>query len=422
MERQDNIKDLFRDRFESFETDVDQGLWENISKKMESGGDAEAPKEQQGIESAVREKFKSFEPKVNPGVWSAVQSQLINQVASVGAAGSSGLFSSGAAWLAGAVAVLTTVGGIAYYNTQSSEEIADHKQSEITVENEFDAPQIVEVDKAQKTIQKENTTEKKSQTSSQTERPTINNNTKEVNHRIAEAVAQTGTELSDETGVGATNDSNVGKVEHANNTEAVTHNEIPTKEVNVDKAPEYVKMLEASTLSGNAPLTVDFGTLESCYKVVWSFENGESKSLENHLTHTFEKPGKHLVSLIYQKDEESKPLSECIIIEVKNAEEKSTERKAELSNLEVVQNVLTPNNDDINETFKVVHENLRTFNMRILHISGREVFKTSNPDIGWNGKEMNGELVPEGTYFYIITGEGIDKTPYNFKGSITLYR
>lgn len=40
----------------------------------------------------------------------------------------------------------------------------------------------------------------------------------------------------------------------------------------------------------------------------------------------------------------------------------------------------------------------------------------------WNGVSMNGLEVPEGVYFYVLNATGEDGTPYNEKGSVTIYR
>ncbi len=66
-------------------------------------------------------------------------------------------------------------------------------------------------------------------------------------------------------------------------------------------------------------------------------------------------------------------------------------------------NVFTPNGDNINDLFHpypysfVDHIDLKIYNRW-----GNLVYQTEDPDINWDGKDMNtGKLVPEGVYYYI---------------------
>ncbi len=66
-------------------------------------------------------------------------------------------------------------------------------------------------------------------------------------------------------------------------------------------------------------------------------------------------------------------------------------------------NVFTPNGDNINDLFHpypysfVDHIDLKIYNRW-----GNLVYQTDDPDINWDGKDMNtGKLVPEGVYYYI---------------------
>ena len=41
---------------------------------------------------------------------------------------------------------------------------------------------------------------------------------------------------------------------------------------------------------------------------------------------------------------------------------------------------------------------------------------------GWNGRGADGQELPEGVYFYVLTAEGEDGHYYNIEGTVTLLR
>ncbi|MGB0862932.1 MAG: gliding motility-associated C-terminal domain-containing protein [Saprospiraceae bacterium] len=64
-------------------------------------------------------------------------------------------------------------------------------------------------------------------------------------------------------------------------------------------------------------------------------------------------------------------------------------------------NVFTPNGDGNNELFvPFPYLYISRIDMTIVDRWGTVVFQTENPDINWDGKNLQGKDVPEGTYFY----------------------
>ena len=63
-------------------------------------------------------------------------------------------------------------------------------------------------------------------------------------------------------------------------------------------------------------------------------------------------------------------------------------------------NVFTPNNDGINDEFLI---NFPYERLVIYNRWGQIIFESKKEKKNWNGKNINGKDVPEGTYFYIIT-------------------
>jgi gliding motility-associated-like protein len=66
-------------------------------------------------------------------------------------------------------------------------------------------------------------------------------------------------------------------------------------------------------------------------------------------------------------------------------------------------NAITPNDDGKNDFFNFSATNIEftNFEMRIFDRWGKQIFFTTNPNLGWDGK-YKGKLVPQGVYSYII--------------------
>jgi len=90
-------------------------------------------------------------------------------------------------------------------------------------------------------------------------------------------------------------------------------------------------------------------------------------------------------------------------------------------------NFFSPNNDEYNQLFKPYeYTSVDHVEMKIFNRWGRIVFKTTDPNINWDGKNMNNNQdCSEGAYFYVcdvfeITLKGLTKR--TLTGSITLMR
>ena len=89
-------------------------------------------------------------------------------------------------------------------------------------------------------------------------------------------------------------------------------------------------------------------------------------------------------------------------------------------NAECVPNVFTPNGDNINDTWNLESTFLYSDSeVRIYGRYGRLIFQSVGYSTPWDGKNENGNDVPEGAYFYSIEiGLGFDA----IKGSVTIIR
>ncbi len=87
-------------------------------------------------------------------------------------------------------------------------------------------------------------------------------------------------------------------------------------------------------------------------------------------------------------------------------------------------NVFTPNNDGVNDCFKMKGKNLdcSDYLLSIYNRWGEKVFETENPSECWNGKVLNtNQTLPDGTYFYILN-LGNEEQKDTYSGVVELIR
>lgn len=75
----------------------------------------------------------------------------------------------------------------------------------------------------------------------------------------------------------------------------------------------------------------------------------------------------------------------------------------------------------INDEFRVAYKSLVNYKCWIFNRWGNELYHSSNPAQGWDGKK-GGKYVAPGVYFYVIEATGSDGIKYNKKGSINILR
>ena len=88
-------------------------------------------------------------------------------------------------------------------------------------------------------------------------------------------------------------------------------------------------------------------------------------------------------------------------------------------------NAFSPNQDNTNEQFrgKGLFEGISEFEMTIWNRWGELVFRTDDPNAGWNGLRMNsGAALPGGVYVYLVKFRGPRGQNYQYEGFATLLR
>ncbi len=173
----------------------------------------------------------------------------------------------------------------------------------------------------------------------------------------------------------------------------------------------------ATPSSGNAELDVSFeNTTTWAVTSEWDFDHNSAQSSENSATYLYKEKGDYKVLLTVTDGKECEDtVSQTLKVTV------------EPSSIENSQNVFTPNDDGVNDFFKVEVNGMETFRISIYNRWGELMYSTENEDditdIGWDGRSGVANLrASPGVYFYVIKAKGKDGIEYKEKGSVTLFR
>lgn len=167
-----------------------------------------------------------------------------------------------------------------------------------------------------------------------------------------------------------------------------------------------------SPTSGQVPLTVNFtnNSTGSIATWLWNFGDGGLDSTNYNTAHVYTAFGDYDVTLSVTDSNGCSDSYTYSFIDV-DAE----------SDIEVP-NIFTPNGDQVNDLFRVEASNLVDLHGEIYNRWGHKLYEWDGTEGGWDGRTSAGEVVPDGTYFYLLTAEGADGTEYAFQGHVTLAR
>ena len=93
-----------------------------------------------------------------------------------------------------------------------------------------------------------------------------------------------------------------------------------------------------------------------------------------------------------------------------------------LTSILVMPNTFTPNNDQINDVYKVKsYQNIVEFHAYIFNRWGQKLYEWTNLESGWDGT-YRGNDVKQGTYFVLVKAKGADGQDYNIRKDVNLLR
>lgn len=367
--------------------------------------------EKDKIKELFENRFESFEAKVDPQLWSGIESQIGSVPSSSWVSGVSNTLLGSAA-----VGVLTVGAFVGYLNyTPSSDENLSSPVTENMQLHENGETPIKSLEEEGISINEESEDYDDSQESIHDKPQTVNalenekadekvlvdqgvRNTKPEKSVVLEK-SQQGTSIS-ATSVDVSSETNV-----------------------ISKAPSKIVVEEQSKVSaspsgGMAPLEVSFSPINDVVEVKWKFDDG-TESSELNPTHEFEKPGIYFVTMLAKLSDGTVAMDKAII-EVK-APTKEMELATEESSI-FIPNIFTPNGDGENDELKVVVEGIHSYSISIYSVNGKLVYQSEDASENWDGQDFTGASVEDGTYYYLINALGDDGKVYTPKGYLTIRR
>jgi gliding motility-associated-like protein len=169
-------------------------------------------------------------------------------------------------------------------------------------------------------------------------------------------------------------------------------------------------IINANPLTGPVPLSVFFGngsTTGAGITYFWDFGNGNT-STNFEPTEVYNDEGVYTVMLIVTDG----VCSDTAYVTI----------DAYGASAILIPNVFTPNGDGSNDVFTVDGVNLVSVQCEIFNRWGQLLYSWDNVKGAWDGRTLSGALVPDGTYFYIVTAEGADGEEFFKKGGFSLIR
>lgn len=167
--------------------------------------------------------------------------------------------------------------------------------------------------------------------------------------------------------------------------------------------------IAADPVTGTSPLVVTFtNNSTNASTWLWDFGNGTIANTQNVANQVYTNSGSYTAYLTVTNGSCMDVDSVVIVV----LEEEPTL---------YVPNAFTPNGDSINDIFRVGYTNIIQFNMIIFDRWGLKLFESSDIDTGWDGK-VNGNVICDGVYFYLIEATGIDRVQIKKQGTVTLFK
>lgn len=364
-------------------------------------------KEDVNIEELFKQKFENFEGQVDPSAWANI-SQSIGTTG--GATGATGAGLSGFAKVAiivGAAAVTTFS---VWYFTNDSTEQPDNENTVLVNHTEDVELNDTEVSDENAEV----SSNEISETNSSEDNTTNTNNSEEQLENVVEESNETpGNEdpvkldLQDPSELVDVNPNDDQQTQKDNTGEESVVD--PNKEeVGTIKDPVEIPEIEAApvivSVSGN---NVTFkANARNHDNVTWNFGDGLSRSGDD-VTHVYGKPD------VYE-----------VTVEVSNGHGQLNVYTLEVviegtSSITKIPNILTPNNDNTNDYFFIESEGLDQFMIKVFDRAGNEVYSSSDPNFRWNGQQKDGSVL-KGNYRYILSAIGEDGLTYQTTGSLTI--
>ena len=181
---------------------------------------------------------------------------------------------------------------------------------------------------------------------------------------------------------------------------------------------------ELQPAKGTAPLSVTFfnnsksshsDPTEAAKGILsyWNFGNGTS--LKTDVTNLspktiYQAPGSYKITMYAVKGTCIDTTEKTVMVDI----------PSEIN----IPNVFTPNGDNSNDEFFIKATNMESISLTIIDRWGHLVYQVTSAkgNVLWDGKTVAGKDAAEGVYYYVLKAKGLDRTEFEEKGTISLFR
>lgn len=182
-----------------------------------------------------------------------------------------------------------------------------------------------------------------------------------------------------------------------------------------DDVPSNEIKQEGSGLGGSAPADIEFRayTTQGVVHHEWQmsrdpeFNDVEYRFNQQDLDYTFTEEGTFYLRYIGSNSDGScESVSDTFTVGIGASQLKCP-------------NAFSPNDDGVNDEWKVSYRSLIEFDCWIFDRQGHQIVHLDSPDKGWDGKR-HGKTVKPGVYYYVIRALGADGIKYKESGDINI--
>ena len=364
------------------------------------------------IEEVFKNAFDGFEANVDPSVWSNIQSHisagngLPNNLSSVASSASKAVLTKIVAGVVIASGLATSV----YYLSDSKNEVKSPVSAVVTENQQENNQEALTptIEVTEKVVAETNPNETSVQNNSEKttaesveKQIRADNNTKSDKHLAVKTENKTQPNV-------------VATPQNKNNTVAVPANSNASGSVADKKATEQIDLtvkIKASQTKGKAPLDVEFNVDGNAVAYSWDFGDVSEISGQENSFHTYTTPGKYTVKLTaIDKNANAKTTLQVITVE-QNIK----------SSISTIPTVFSPNSDGINDVIKIDGENIKLFTAVVRDSKGNLVFEWKTLEGFWDGRDLNNQILPKGTYYIVVVAVGVDGENHTKKQTIQLF-
>ena len=171
---------------------------------------------------------------------------------------------------------------------------------------------------------------------------------------------------------------------------------------------------EVFPTEGQAPLEIEITGVDNPNATYfWNFGDGATSDATPPIDYVYNDTGEYLITVVVDVEGCSSSSSALVIVEADPVEFG-------------VPNVFTPNNDGVNDVFKLTNisgeEQLTSFEIVILNRWGNVIQQFDDVFFEWNGVTNGGDRATEGTYFYKIKAVTTQREEIIKNGFVQLVR